>query len=78
MQKDSYINGNLEFTEFANSHSVDEVKTYIEGKLGVDLKTFNEIDFTEEAYERDRLPNPSDALSLEELLYIREHHHFLD
>lgn len=78
MLKNSNINGNIEFTEFANSHSVDEVKKYIEGKLGFDLKSFNDIDFTEEAHERDNLPNPFDNLSIEELLYIREHHYFLD
>ena len=53
-------------------------KKYIEGNLGFDLKSFNDIDFTEEAHERDNLPNPFDNLSIEELLYIREHHYFLD
>ena len=78
MQKDSNINGNIEFADFAKNHSVDEVKTYIEGKLGFDLKAFNQVDFAEEAHERDNLPNPFDVLSLEELVYLREHHYFLD
>lgn len=73
MNKESNINGNSEFAEFAKNHTVDEVQAYIEGKLGFELKTFNDIDFTEEAHERDNLPNPFDALSMEELVYLREH-----
>ena len=47
----------------------------ITNKLGFDIQEYNS-DSLEEAHERDDLPNPFDKLSLEELLFLREHNYF--
>ena len=52
-----------------------EMLKQITDKLGFDVREYNP-DNTEEAYERDNIPNPFDKLSLEELLFIRKNHYF--
>lgn len=52
----------------------------IEQKLGFTIKEYFENEKTKEnviSHEKDNVPNPFDVLSLEELLYLREHGYFL-
>lgn len=50
----------------------------IEEKLGFTLKEYNaKAGVGTESHEQDNLPNPFDKLSMDELLFLREHHYFL-
>ena len=53
-----------------------EMLKQITDKLGFDIREYSS-DNTEEACERDNVPNPFDKLSLEELRFIRKNHYFL-
>lgn len=55
-------------------------KESIEQKLKFSIKEYNEFDKLNRtiSYENDNIPNPFDVLSLEELVYLREHNYFLD
>lgn len=53
-----------------------EMLQQITNKLGFDIQEYNS-DNSNEAHERDNLPNPFDKLSLEELLFLRENNYFL-
>lgn len=58
------------------NHKNKEMLQQIINKLGFDIKEYN-FNNSEEAHERDNIPNPFDKLSLEELLFLREHNYFL-
>lgn len=52
----------------------------IEQKLGFTIKEYFENEKTKGnviSHEKDNVPNPFDVLSLEELLFLREHGYFL-
>lgn len=50
----------------------------IEEKLGFSLKDYNtKGGVGAETHEQDNIPNPFDKLSMDELLFLREHHYFL-
>ena len=53
-----------------------EMLQQITNKLGFNIRSYNLLD-KNEAHERDNIPNPFDKLSLEELLFLREHNYFL-
>ena len=58
------------------NHNDNEIFQQITNKLGFDIRSYNLLD-ENEAHERDNIPNPFDKLSLEELLFLREHNYFL-
>ena len=64
------------YKEECNTLKDKEMLKQITDKLGFDIREYSSDD-TEEAYERDNIPNPFDKLSLEELLFIRDNHYFL-
>ncbi len=58
------------------NHKNKEMLQQIINKLGFDIKEYNSNN-SEEAHEKDNIPNPFDKLSIEELLFLREHNYFL-
>lgn len=58
-------------------HKSEEMRRRITEKLGFDVKEYNADDMTE-VHEQDNVPNPFEKLSLEELIFFREHNYFLD
>lgn len=59
-------------------HKDEEMLQEITTKLGFDIRQYNSLALeTEDAFERDNIPNPFDKLSLEELLFLRENKYLL-
>ena len=58
------------------NHKNSEILTQINYKLGFDVSSYNKLT-SSDAHEQDNLPNPFDKLSLDELLYLREHGYLL-
>lgn len=50
----------------------NEILKQITDKLGFDPREYNDAD-SPDTHEQDNIPNPFDKLSLEELLFLREH-----
>lgn len=64
--------------KYANCGSENISLHSIEEKLGFTLKEYNAKDgLGTESHEQDNLQNPFDKLSMDELLFLREHHDFL-
>jgi len=59
------------------NHNNDEMMQIITEKLGFDIRTYNSSNFTD-AHENDNIPNPFDKLTLEELLFLRDNHYFVN
>ena len=64
--------------KYANFGSENISLDSIEEKLGFTLKEYNaKVGVGTESHEQDNLPNPFDKLSMDELLFLREHPYFL-
>jgi hypothetical protein len=57
--------------------SEEEMKKHIRDKIGMDLEDYAKLDDGVEPHERDNVVSPLDKLTLEELLFIREHNYSL-